>query len=97
MLAGCLICVAAVVDVTLLGGTGAPTRGPRDCLTIQELRTSCDRSDAWYRPTKQKPDVRRLLEGPTPQRRASGDERAARGSGKRCLELVHPIKVDLSR
>jgi hypothetical protein len=27
----------------------------------------------------------------------SGDERAARSSGKRCLELVHPIKVDLSR
>ena len=50
-----LICAAAVVDVTLLGGTGAPTHGPRDCLTIQERRTSCDRSDAWYRPTKEKP------------------------------------------
>jgi len=80
------ICIAAVIDVTLLGGTGEPTRGPRDCLTIQELRTSCDRSDAWYRPTKEKP----TSDGCTKGRRPSED-------GKRCLELVHPIKVDLSR
>jgi hypothetical protein len=81
-----LICVAAVIDVTLLGGTGEPTRGPRDCLTIQELRTSCDRSDAWYRPTKEKP----TSDGCSKGRRRSDD-------GRRCLELVHPITVDLSR
>jgi hypothetical protein len=92
-----LICVAAVIDVTLLGGTGAPTRGPRDCLTIQELRTSCDRSDAWYRPTKEKPTSDGCSKGRRRSDERSGDERAARGSGKRCLELVHPIKVDLSR
>ena len=64
-----LICVAAVIDVTLLGGTGAPTRGPRDCLTIQELRTV--RPLRRLVPTDEgEAHVRRLLEGPTPQRRA---------------------------
>jgi hypothetical protein len=77
-----VICAVAVIDVTLLGGTGEPTRGPRDCLTIQELRTSCDRSDAWYRPTKEKP----TSDGCSKGRRRSDD-------GKRCLELVHPITI----
>ncbi len=79
-----VICVAAVVDVTLLNGTGEPTRGPRDCLTILEQRTSCDRSDAWYRPTKAKP----TSDGCPRGQRRSEDR-------KRCLALVHPIKVDI--
>ena len=81
-----VVCVVAVIDVTLLGGTGEPGRGPRDCLTILEQRTSCDRSNAWYRPTKEKP----TSDGCSKGRRPSED-------GDRCLELVHPIKVDFSR
>ena len=81
-----VICAAAVIDVTLLGGTGAPSRGPRDCLTIQEQRTSCDRSDAWYRVTKEKP----TSDGCSRGRRRSED-------GERCLSLVHPIVIEFSR
>jgi hypothetical protein len=92
-----VICVVAVIDVTLLDGTGEPTRGPRDCLTILEQRTSCDRSSAWYRPTEEKPTSDGCSKGRRVSDERSGDERAARGSGKRCLALVHPIKVDISR
>jgi hypothetical protein len=81
-----VICAAAVIDVTLLGGTGAPTHGPRDCLTIQEQRMSCDRSDAWYRITKEKP----TSDGCSRGRRRSED-------GERCLSLVHPIVIEFSR
>jgi hypothetical protein len=81
-----VICVVAVVDVTLLGGDGKGRRGPRDCLTIQEHRTPCGDSDAWYRPTKEKP----TSDGCSRGRRPSDDR-------KGCLEILHPIKIDLSR
>ena len=39
-----ILCVAAVIDVTLLGGDGKVRRGiARDCLTILEDRTPCGR------------------------------------------------------
>jgi hypothetical protein len=77
-----VICAVAVIDVTLLGGTGEYTRGPRDCLTILEQRISCDREDAWYRVTKEKP----TSDGCSRGRRRSEDR-------KRCLEPVHPVEV----
>jgi hypothetical protein len=81
-----VICAVAVVDVTLLGGTGYLDRGPRDCLTILEQRISCAREDAWYRVTKEKP----TSDGCSRGRRRSEDR-------KHCLEPVHPIKVEISR
>jgi hypothetical protein len=77
-----VICVVAVVDVTLLGGDGKGRRGPRDCLTIQEHRTPCGDSDAWYRPTKETP----TSDGCSTGRRRSND-------GKRCLEILHPVTI----
>ena len=83
-----VICVVAVVDVTLLGGDGKYRRGgvARDCLTILEHPTGCGDSDAWYRPTKAQP----TSDGCPRGQRRSEDR-------KRCLALVHPIKVDFSR
>jgi len=78
---------AGVVYATVLGGDGTYRRyGPRDCLTILEDKTPCDSSNAWYRPTKEKP----TSDGCSRGRRVSEDK-------DHCLELVHPIKVNLSR
>ena len=78
-----VICAIAVVDVTLLGGDGNVRRGvARDCLTILEHPTPCGDSDAWYRPTTERP----TSDGCSRGRRRSEDR-------KHCLALVHPIKV----
>jgi len=82
-----VISVVAVIDVTLLGGDGKYRRHvARDCLTILEDATPCGDSDAWYRPTKDKPAAGGCSRG----RRPSED-------GERCLALLHPIEVKLSR
>jgi hypothetical protein len=82
-----VICAAAVIDVTLLGGEGKGRRyGPRDCLTILEKRTGCSESDAWYRITKEKP----TSDGCSRDRRRSEDR-------ERCLKPLNPVEVKLSR
>jgi hypothetical protein len=81
------ICVVAVISVTLLGGDGTYRRyggGPKDCLTILEDRTSCSRSAAWYRITKEKP----TSDGCSRGRRKSDD-------GDKCLEPLNPVEVDI--
>jgi hypothetical protein len=82
--------VVAVIDVTLLGGTGKYRRGMGtsvsvgNCVTIQEQRTACGDEDAWYRVTKERP----TSDGCSTRRRRSEDKRY-------CLALVHPVKVDI--
>ena len=80
-----LLSAAGVVYATVLGGDGTYRRyGPRDCLTILEDATPCDGANAWYRPTKDKP----TSDGCPRRQRVSEDK-------DRCLELVHPVKVDI--
>jgi hypothetical protein len=80
--------VVAVIDVTLLGGSGKYRRGigtsvsVGNCVTIQEQRTGCGDSDAWYRVTKQRP----TSDGCASGRRRSED-------GRYCLELRHPLRI----
>ena len=79
-----------MVDVTLLGGSGKNRRGlgtsvsVGNCVTIQEKRTGCGESDAWYRVTAERP----TSDGCAAGRRRSEDKRF-------CLALVHPIKVKI--
>ena len=85
-----ILCVVAVIDVTLLGGDGKYRRGigtsvsVGDCVTIEEKRTACGDSDAWYRVTKEKPT-------------SDGCSRRRRRSENRefCLERLDPIDVDI--
>jgi hypothetical protein len=80
-----ILCVVAVIDVTLLGGDGKYRRGvARDCLTILEDRTPCSDSDSWYRVTKEKPT-------------SDGCSRGRRRSENRelCLRPLDPIEVDI--
>ena len=80
-----ILCVVAVIDVTLLGGDGKVRRGiVRDCLTILEDRTPCGDSDAWYRITKEEP----TSDGCSKGRRRSED-------GERCLAPLDPVEVDI--
>ena len=80
-----IIAAVGVIDVTLLGGDGKYRRHvARDCLTILEDRTPCGDSDAWYRPTKERP----TSDGCSRGRRPSED-------GKRCLTPLHPVKVEV--
>jgi hypothetical protein len=90
LIAFAALCVVAVIDVTLLGGTGEYRRGMGtsvsvgDCVTILEQRTGCGDSDAWYRVTKERP---------TSDGCSNGRDRSE--SRKLCLALVHPIKVKI--
>jgi hypothetical protein len=90
LIAFAALCVVAVIDVTLLGGTGKFRRGMGtsvsvgNCVTIQEQRTGCDESDAWYRVTKERP----TSDGCAAGRRRSENREF-------CLALVHPIKVKI--
>lgn len=88
LLAFAALCAVAVVDVTLLGGSGKVRRGigtsvsVGDCVTIQEKRTACGDEDAWYRVTKQRP----TSDGCSTRRRRSED-------GRFCLEPLDPVEV----
>jgi hypothetical protein len=92
LIAFAALCVVAVIDVTLLGGSGKVRRGigtsvsVGDCVTIQEKRTACGDSDAWYRVSRQRP----TSDGCTSPRRRSED-------GRFCLMPLDPVVVDLSR
>ncbi|MEO8688275.1 MAG: hypothetical protein ABI611_08630 [Solirubrobacteraceae bacterium] len=84
------LCAVAVIDVTLLGGSGKYRRGTGtavsvgNCVTIQEKRTACGDSDAWYRVTKERP----TSDGCSSGRRRSEDRRF-------CLMALTPVKVDI--
>ena len=89
LLAFAALCFVAVIDVTLLGGSGKVRRGigtsvsVGDCVTIQEKRTACGDEDAWYRVTRQRP----TSDGCSAPRHRSEDRRF-------CLEWLDPIEVD---
>jgi hypothetical protein len=90
LLAFAALCVVAVIDVTLLGGSGKYRRGigtsvsVGDCVTIQEKRTACGDSDAWYRVSKERP----TSDGCSSPRRRSED-------GRYCLMPLSPVEVDI--
>ena len=90
LLAFAALCAVAVIDVTLLGGSGKVRRGigtsvsVGDCVTIREQRTPCGDEDAWYRVIKERP----TSDGCATGRRRSVDERF-------CLLPVAPVEVDL--
>lgn len=90
LLAFAALCAVAVIDVTLLGGTGKVRRGigtsvsVGDCVTIQEKRTACGDEDAWYRVTRQRPTSGGCSAG----RRRSED-------GRFCLQPLDPVEVDI--
>jgi hypothetical protein len=90
LLAFAALCAVAVIDVTLLGGSGKHRRGigtsvsVGDCVTIQERRTACGDQDAWYRVTREPP----TSDGCSTSRRRSEDERF-------CLAPLDPVKVHI--
>ena len=92
LLAFAALCVVAVIDVTLLGGSGKVRRGigtsvsVGNCVTIQEKRTACGDSDAWYRVSRQRP----TSDGCTSPRRRSED-------GRFCLMPLDPVEVEIAR
>jgi hypothetical protein len=55
-------------------------------VTIQEKRTACGDSDAWYRVTKERP----TSDGCSSGRRRSEDDRF-------CLAPLDPVEVKISR
>ena len=90
LLALAALCAVAVIDVTLLGGSGKNRRGigtsvsVGDCVTIQEKRTACGDSDAWYRVRRERPTSDGCA---SPQRRSE--------DGRYCLIPLTPVKVDI--
>ena len=90
LLAFAALCAVAVIDVTLLSGSGKVRRGigtsvsVGDCVTIREQRTPCGDEDAWYRVIKERP---------TSDGCAAGRHRSEDGGF--CLLPVYPVEVEL--
>ena len=82
------LCVAAVLSVTVFGGTGVKGLSNRifvgACVDPIKAKTTCDSSAAWYRVTST---------AATPRACSDGHNDWLRYKDRvYCLDLLHPVK-----